>query len=115
MEHAAAVSADRGPRRRFLTNGPVTLTGRAWSGWAPVERVDLSTDGGRTWFAAALEPSTERYAWRRFAAEWVATPGEHTLSARAVDASGRQQPTDAPWNRGGFANNGIQRIPVIVH
>jgi DMSO/TMAO reductase YedYZ molybdopterin-dependent catalytic subunit len=101
-------------RGRFLTNGPVTLTGRAWSGWAPVERVEVSTDGGRTWFSAVLDPSSERYAWRRFTAEWIATPGEHTLSARAFDASGRQQPTDAPWNRGGFANNGIQRIPVIV-
>jgi DMSO/TMAO reductase YedYZ molybdopterin-dependent catalytic subunit len=101
-------------RRRFLTNGPVTLTGRAWSGWAPVERVEMSTDGGRTWFSAVLDPSSERYAWRRFNAEWIATPGEHTLSARAVDASGRRQPTGAPWNRGGFANNGIQRIPVVV-
>jgi hypothetical protein len=32
---------------------------------------------------------------------------------RATDGSGRQQPADAQWNVGGFANNGDQ--PVVVH
>jgi hypothetical protein len=34
--------------------------------------------------------------------------------ARAQDASSRSQPVDALWNRGGFANNMIQRVPILV-
>ena len=34
--------------------------------------------------------------------------------ARAHDTSGRSQPVDQPWNRGGFANNLVQRVPVTV-
>ena len=33
-------------RRRTLGAGPCTLEGRAWSGFAPIERVDVSTDDG---------------------------------------------------------------------
>lgn len=101
-------------RCRFLSAGSVTLIGRAWSGWAPIEHVDVSADGGSTWFAASLGDSAGRWSWRRFTAEWNPTPGEHVLTARAVDATGRNQPVDAPWNRGGFANNSVQRIRVIV-
>jgi DMSO/TMAO reductase YedYZ molybdopterin-dependent catalytic subunit len=32
----------------------VTLTGRAWSGLAPIRRVDVSVDGGTTWHPADL-------------------------------------------------------------
>ena len=33
-------------RRRFLPPGRVRLEGRAWSGWGPIELVELSVDGG---------------------------------------------------------------------
>jgi DMSO/TMAO reductase YedYZ molybdopterin-dependent catalytic subunit len=101
-------------RFRLVPPGPVTLTGRAWSGWGPVDSVEVGFDGGTSWFPAKLGDTGERWAWRLFTAEWVATPGEYVLSARATDASGRRQPVDAPWNRGGFANNGVQRIRVLV-
>src|ERR687897_3450818 len=42
-------------RVRRLEPGPVTLIGRAWSGQAPIERVDVSTDGGATFKAAVLD------------------------------------------------------------
>lgn len=100
-------------RERVLRPGVVELEGRAWSGWAPVEQVDVSTDGGATWQPAEMSPSEHRWAWRRFAVRWTATPGRHVLRVRATDGSGRQQPADQQWNLGGFANNGDQ--PVIVH
>ena len=37
------------PRAVRAAAGPVTLSGRAWSGRAPVTRVEVSTDGGTTW------------------------------------------------------------------
>ncbi|MEP7054298.1 MAG: sulfite oxidase [Actinomycetota bacterium] len=101
-------------RIRFVRPGRVVLAGRAWSGWAPVDRVDISTDDGATWTPAILEESPHRWAWRRFTAEWDAQPGEHVLTARAFDSSGRIQPEVAAWNRGGFANNSTQKVAVVV-
>ena len=100
-------------RERVLRTGVVELEGRAWSGWAPVEQVDVSTDDGATWQPAELTPSEHPWAWRRFTTTWTATPGRHVLRARAADASGRLQHTEPQWNLGGFANNGDQ--PVVVH
>ena len=101
-------------RARIVRPGPVPLEGRAWSGRAPVTRVEVSVDGGDSWAAAELEPPTgHRWAWRRFTHEWTASPGRYVVTARAVTTDGETQPADPVWNRGGFANNGAQRVPVV--
>jgi DMSO/TMAO reductase YedYZ molybdopterin-dependent catalytic subunit len=99
-------------RKRFLPPGPVRLEGRAWSGWAPIERVEVGIDG--VWRDAELGEPPGPSAWAPWWLEWDATPGDHVLSARAHDAGGRSQPDAPPWNVGGYANNAIQRIPVTV-
>nr|MDT0661490.1 sulfite oxidase [Micromonospora sp. DSM 115978] len=105
-------------RTRVLRPGPCRLDGRAWSGYAPVTGVEVTTDGGATWDAATLDPargdSGPDWAWRRWWYDWTPTPGRYSLGVRAADASGRRQPVEPPWNRGGFANNLVQRVPVVV-
>jgi sulfane dehydrogenase subunit SoxC len=101
-------------RTRVLRPGPCRLDGRAWSGHGPVVRVEVTVDGGATWTDAELDAPTGDFAWRRWSVEWPATAGSYTISARATDASGRTQPTQPAWNRGGFANNLLQRVPVVV-
>ena len=77
--------------------------GRAWSGWAPITAVEVSVDGGLTWSDATLDPSVDRYAWRRWQWRWrVETPGRYELCARAIDAAGNVQPDpktgiSKPW------------------
>ena len=100
-------------RRRFVEAGPVALTGRAWSGFGPIERVEVSVDGA-TWGDAALDPPGDPAAWRGWRFAWDATPGEHVLRCRCTDATGRTQPDDPPWNLGGYANNAVHRVPVTV-
>jgi DMSO/TMAO reductase YedYZ molybdopterin-dependent catalytic subunit len=101
-------------RRRFLPPGPVRLEGRAWSGWGPIERVEVSTDGGATWAPADLGDPPGAAAWAPWSYAWDAPEGEHELCVRARDATGRTQPDDAPWNVGGYANNAIQRVAITV-
>jgi DMSO/TMAO reductase YedYZ molybdopterin-dependent catalytic subunit len=101
-------------RERTVDPGPTTLEGRAWSGWAPVDSVEVSVDGGATWAEAELEPPGDRWAWRGWRHDWEATPGDHVLCCRARDSAGNEQPDEADWNVGGYANNGIQRVPVTV-
>jgi sulfane dehydrogenase subunit SoxC len=102
-------------RARVLPPGRCVLDGRAWSGHAPVSRVEVTTDGGASWVEATLDAGDgPPWAWRRWWHEWHAPPGRHTVSARATDATGRTQPLAQPWNRGGFANNLVQRVDVFV-
>ncbi|MFF7547554.1 sulfite oxidase [Streptomyces canus] len=101
-------------RARVVRPGAVTLEGRAWSGRAPVTRAEVSTDAGASWHEAELEPDAgHRWAWRRWRLNWRAEPGQYVLSARATDAEGHTQPLEQPWNRGGFANNLVQRVEVL--
>lgn len=60
----------------------------------PIKAVEVSIDGG-PWQPAALDPSTkEKYSWKFFNYTWNgATPGEHTLVSRVIDANGQVQPT----------------------
>jgi sulfane dehydrogenase subunit SoxC len=101
-------------RTRFVEPGTTTLTGRAWSGQAPIERVDVSSDGGATFDAAVLDPPLGPNAWRGWRYDWNAAPGEYVLSSRATDAAGTTQPLDPPWNLKGYANNAVERIAVVV-
>jgi DMSO/TMAO reductase YedYZ molybdopterin-dependent catalytic subunit len=101
-------------RRRHLEAGPCTLEGRAWSGWGPIESVEVSVDGGATWAPAELGEEPPPGAWRGWAFAWDAQPGEHELCARAGDAAGNRQPVSADWNVGGYANTSVQRVPVTV-
>jgi sulfane dehydrogenase subunit SoxC len=102
-------------RARTVPLGRVELEGRAWSGLAPVAGVDVSTDG-ETWQEAELERDVDgRWAWCRWSFAWEPPgPGEYVLSCRARDEAGDVQPNDPPWNLGGYANNGVQRVTVTV-
>jgi DMSO/TMAO reductase YedYZ molybdopterin-dependent catalytic subunit len=101
-------------RRRFLPPGPVRIDGRAWSGWGPIERVEVSTDGGQSWHAAQLGAPPGPAAWAPWSFDWDAPEGEHELRVRTRDATGRSQPDEPPWNVGGYSNNAAQRVPVTV-
>jgi DMSO/TMAO reductase YedYZ molybdopterin-dependent catalytic subunit len=101
-------------RSRIVRPGPVLLQGRAWSGRAPIATVEVSVDNGQTWAPCTVEaPGEHRWAWRAWSHEWLATPGEYVLTARATTADGEVQPVDQAWNRGGFANNAAQQVPVL--
>ena len=103
-------------RHRILEPGLCELEGRAWSGWAPIESVDVTVDRGETWMAADLGPEPrDPHAWRHFTCAWdPSAAGDYELRSRCRDAEGNVQPDQPPWNRGGYANNSTQRVSVTV-
>jgi DMSO/TMAO reductase YedYZ molybdopterin-dependent catalytic subunit len=103
-------------RRRIVSTGPGVLQGRAWSGWAPIGLVEVSTDGGRSWEAADLGgDAPSPWAWESWSYGWEPTaPGDYELASRATDQAGNVQPTSTVWNLGGYANNAVQRLAVTV-
>lgn len=102
-------------RDAIVPRGTHRVVGLAWSGVAPVTRVEVSVDDGATWAPADLIDEPARHIWRRWAYTWHATtPGPVTLRSRAQDATGHTQPATPEWNRLGYANNAIQALPVQV-
>jgi sulfane dehydrogenase subunit SoxC len=101
-------------RARHLGPGECLLEGRAWSGWGPIERVELSVDGGQNWGEATLGEPVSDFAWRGWTYTWEAEPGEHELSCRATDGAGNTQPWQGEWNFDGYCNNAVQRVRVLV-
>jgi len=99
-------------RARTVERGAVELRGRAWSGLAPIARVEVGIDGA--WRDATLDAPLGRFAWRSWTCAWDATAGSHVLQARASDEAGNVQPLDPPWNVQGMGNNLVQSVAVTV-
>jgi DMSO/TMAO reductase YedYZ molybdopterin-dependent catalytic subunit len=95
--------------------GPVEVAGTAWSGVAPVVRVEVSGDGGRSWSSARLGAAEAPHAAMPWRFTWSPpASGEHTLMARAADAAGAVQPLEPVWNAHGYGNNVVQRTRIRV-
>jgi hypothetical protein len=78
-------------------------------------QVEVAVDGGETWKPATLLDTPRSSAWVRWAFTWEdATPGRHTLRARATDEAGETQPETPQWNRLGYGNNSVQVHVVDV-
>jgi sulfite oxidase len=98
-----------------LPGGPTTVSGYAVGhGGCPVERVELSADGGQTWAEAALRSVRRPWTWQLWSATVRLVAGPQTLVARAIDSDGHTQPADvgATWNYKGYMNNAWHRVEV---
>ncbi len=73
-----------------LKPGRRAVAGVAWAQHRGVGTVEVRVDGG-PWSAARLASVPSSDTWRQWIWEWDATPGRHTLEARATDATGAQQ------------------------
>ncbi len=94
--------------------GQLTVYGYAWAGEGVVTGVDVSTDGGTTWVAAALAGPAHRYGWRRWEYPWAAAGGPQTIMARATDSLGRVQPASRARDPQGYRWNVIHAVRVNV-
>jgi DMSO/TMAO reductase YedYZ molybdopterin-dependent catalytic subunit len=92
------------------------LAGWAWGGDSPVTRVEVTTDGGKTWRDAEVrrpdeffpddpvKPEDHRDAWSTFHFQWSPPgPGTYLLATRAWAEDGSSQPMeDDPDVKGHF-------------
>jgi DMSO/TMAO reductase YedYZ molybdopterin-dependent catalytic subunit len=76
------------------SGGTHTILGVILNDGTPIKSIEVRVDEG-PWRPAVLDPSTRaKYSWKLFTYDWKdATPGEHTLVSRVIDATGRVQPT----------------------
>lgn len=79
------------PARVTRIGSDYRIIGAAWG--APIERVEVKVDDG-PWMPATIDQSEKaEYAWKIWSFDWAnASPGEHTVTSRAIDATGHIQP-----------------------
>ena len=73
--------------------GYYDISGLAWSGRGRIAKVEVSTDAGRSWMAAALGGTPEPMCTVRFALPWMWDGQAAVLLSRSTDETGYVQPT----------------------
>src|SRR3989454_9699003 len=73
--------------------GLYELTGLAWSGRGLIERVEITTDGGRSWVEASLQEPRHPTQRSHFRLPWRFDGREAVIASRATDESGYVQPS----------------------
>jgi len=102
---------------KLIDRGYYEITGLAWSGRGKVKRVDVSTDGGRSWRTAKLQDPVMSKSLTRFRFDWRWDGSPALLQSRAVDETGHVQPTmtqlrEVRGTRSIYHNNAIQTWSV---
>ena len=73
------------------TGNAIKVLGFALTDLTPLKRIEVSIDGG-PWQTATLDKRNTATSWKLFSYVWNgATPGEHTIVSRAIDANGQIQ------------------------
>jgi DMSO/TMAO reductase YedYZ molybdopterin-dependent catalytic subunit len=101
---------DRSARR----GEPTWIAGVAWAGGRGIAKVEVSTDGGRSWEEAMLHPPISRFAWTQWAYRW--TPkgeGGVVVVCRATDDMGDTQTAELARPHPAGAT-GYHRVEVDV-
>jgi DMSO/TMAO reductase YedYZ molybdopterin-dependent catalytic subunit len=79
------------PAKVTRVDGQYQIVGAAWG--APIARVEVRIDNG-PWLPATIDHSDEaEFAWKTWSLAWAnPSPGEHTITSRAIDNVGQIQP-----------------------
>jgi DMSO/TMAO reductase YedYZ molybdopterin-dependent catalytic subunit len=109
-----AVIASPADGAELRADDQVEVRGFAWSGRAPLERVELSESEGAPLASTTLSTNPTPYAWHEFAFRVAFKRGDHVLFARATDNEGNTQPMSPRWNALGYANNAVRPVRIRV-
>jgi hypothetical protein len=103
-------------RTRLVSPGVERIQGRAWAGAVNLERVEFSSDNGRTWQLAVLGEKNGPFGWASWHFDWEAKEGTYILCCRAFDVAGRGQDSasDETFNWGSFGSTQPQQVYVKV-
>ncbi|MFQ6674533.1 MAG: molybdopterin-dependent oxidoreductase, partial [Fidelibacterota bacterium] len=85
--------------QQLPVRGFYEIRGLAWTGSGAVRRVEVSTDGGRSWKDAQLQEPIHRMAHTRFRFPWDWDGQENLIMSRCTDEWGDVQPSRAELER----------------
>jgi DMSO/TMAO reductase YedYZ molybdopterin-dependent catalytic subunit len=94
--------------------GDAAIAGIAFAGDRSIAKVEVSTDGGKTWESAQLKAALSPYSWVLWHKDWTgASAGSHLLLVRATDGQGIVQTSQhAPPIPDGASGYDSRRVQV---
>src|SRR5258705_9484428 len=93
--------------------GYVQITGLAWSGAGTVTKVEVSTDGGRSWKEAKRHAPVLPRAHTRFTFNWAWDGQEAVIQSRCTDEAAEDQPSLAELpKQWGLDGGGWKKTPL---
>ncbi len=113
--HVKSLIARPSPGGQVARGATTEIVGAAWSD-GPVTRVEVSTDGGRSWQDAEFVDPPTTWTWRRWRFRWQvpSSAGQVVLMARATDARGQTQPMTRNPDFGTYVIHHVVPVPVKV-
>ncbi|WP_328333567.1 molybdopterin-dependent oxidoreductase [Kribbella sp. NBC_00382] len=110
IKTSSRIDVPRGFAR--IKAGPAVAAGVAWAQHRGITKVEVQVDDN-DWLPATLAAEDSIDTWRQWTFRWDATPGNHTLTVRATDATGQVQTADraAPRPNG---SSGLHNTVVMV-
>jgi sulfane dehydrogenase subunit SoxC len=101
---------------KMAGRGYVQITGIAWSGGGVVKKVDVSTDGGKTWKEAKLQGPVLPRAHSRFTFDWSWDGEEAVIMSRCTDELDEVQPSRAElYKNWGIAEEEMKKPARSIH
>ena len=104
-------------RRKAGAGYEYKISGPAWGGQIPIQKVEVKVDDG-PWRPATIHDRRGKYAWMLWSIDWPnPAAGQHTLVSRAIDANGNVQPTAAEIQKqiaSGRENNSQWPRTVVI-
>ncbi|MCA1457650.1 sulfite dehydrogenase [Bradyrhizobium sp. BRP22] len=90
METNSVITSPSGTM--LIKPGYQRVTGLAWSGHGKIAKVEVSTDGAKSWKEAQLNLPVLRKAQTRFQMDWIWDGKPTKILSRATDEKGNVQP-----------------------
>jgi DMSO/TMAO reductase YedYZ molybdopterin-dependent catalytic subunit len=109
-----AVMTNLAPGTVLPVQKPFVIDGYAWAGENAVAKVEVSTDGGKTWAAAKVDKAEPLKAARWQATLTPMVAGSLKVLARCTDADGRTQPAQRDPDRRTYMINHLVPVEVTV-
>jgi hypothetical protein len=93
--------------------GEAVIAGIAFAGDRKVSKVEVSTDGGRTWEEAEIKAPLSPYTWSLWQKRWTPAPGKYAILVRATDGRGVTQTNQhSPPDPSG--STGYHRVTAVA-
>lgn len=101
--------------QRFRRGQGIEVKGIAWDAGYGIQRVEFSTDEGKSWHPTELGKDSGRFSWRQWNLRFTPQKkGAHSIMVKATNRVGGTQTFQLIQNPAGYHHNLVQKLNLVV-